>query len=459
MLRLMLISVILLYMLSVLIPGFKMDNFISLLCFAIVLMTIFQVKPFVKILGSIFLFFGVALLWISGASWQQYILSFGPMLDLITMFSLIPILGIPIQLGGYSGGIQTIIQKKVKTSGQLYIITSGISYFFSIFMNLASLPMTYYSIRTALDGYEVQNKEQFMSRSITRGFAMPLVWAPVTPIVGIVITMTGVSWASLLPYVIPLSIVGIGMDWYIAARNSKRQLKASSNVIANETAAAIETGINNRSSKVLQILLAIIIFNVSISLVETRLPYPFLICVSLLVIPFAFSWSFLLKRGREFGTQLKNHFYSLPKTKDQFFIYLSAGFFISTINVSHTNEWLDHWISKFITVAGADIFLVMLPLIPLGFAFLGLHPAVSLALMTEGLNPALIGISPHLLTVAMLAGAVSAFMVGPYNATLGLMSSIVKESSYKVSNWNLPFAGLYTVCVMLYLFILQMFLG
>lgn len=120
---------------------------------------------------------------------------------------------------------------------------------------------------------------------------------------------------------------------------------------------------------------------------------------------------------------------------------------------------LDAWVNKFINFAGVEIFLILLPLIPLALAFLGLHPAVSLALMTEGLNPEVVGISPHILTVAMLAGAVSAFLVGPYNATLGLMSSIVKESSYKVSNWNLSFASIYIGCVMLYLFILQLFLS
>ena len=140
--------------------------------------------------------------------------------------------------------------------------------------------------------------------------------------------------------------------------------------------------------------------------------------------------------------------------KDQFFIYLSAGFFISTIKVSHTDELLNNWISGVINVVGMEVFLIFLPLIPLGLAFLGLHPAVSLSLMAGALNPSVIGISPHILTVAMLAGAVSAFLVGPYNATLGLMSNIIKESSYKVSNWNLSFTSLYIGFVMVYLFIL-----
>lgn len=460
MLRFILFSVILLYLLNVLLPTLHFGPLISALSLVIVLWTLFKAKRFVQLLGSTFLILGIVLLWKSGVSWQQYVLSFGPMLDLLTMFTLIPILGIPIKLGGYSTGIQTIIQKKIKNSGQLYMITSGISYFFSIFMNLATLPMTYYSIRPALDIIPVKNKERFMSRAISRGFAMPLLWAPVTPIVGIVITMTKVSWVSILPYVVPLSILGMGIDWYIGSRKSKIMVPHQINSAIHETAATLETSQPTRSGRVIQILLAIIIFNVVISLVESWFPYPFLILISLMVIPFALAWSLFLKKGKEFGVHLYKHFQSFSVSmKDQFFIYLSAGFFISTINVSHTNVWLDSLVNKFIHFAGIEFFLILLPLIPLALAFLGLHPAVSLALMTEGLNPEGIGISPHILSVAMLAGAVSSFLVGPYNATLGLMSNIVKESSYKVSNWNLSFAGIYIGCVMLYLFVLQLIFG
>lgn len=448
MLRFIFLLVIFLYLLSTLLPQLDLGVLLSVLCLVIVLCTLWLAKRFVQVLGGTFLILGIVLLWKSGAHWHHYILSFGPMLDLLTMFTLIPILGIPIKLGGYSEGIQMIIQKKVKTSGRLYVITSAISYFFSIFMNLATLPMTYYSIRPSLDLYTVDSKERFMSRAITRGFAMPLLWAPVTPIVGIVITVTGVSWVSIVPYVVPLSILGLGMDWYIGARKSKKISIGEQSLSANETAATIEPSQLNRSIRVLHILLAIFLFIVVISIAESRFPYSFLVLVSLVVIPFAFIWSMFLRKGKEFGAQLQKHLQSFSiSMKDQFFIYLSAGFLISTINVSHTNELLYDWIIKFINMAGVEIFLILLPLIPLVFAFLGLHPAVSLALMTEGLNPATLGINPH---------AVSAFLVGPYNATLGLMSNLVKESSYKVSNWNLSFTALYIVSVMMYLFILQM---
>src|SRR5688572_5856394 len=100
MLRVMLFFVILLYLFSVLLPLLHLGVLISCLSLAIVLCTLFQAKRFVQLLGSTFLISGMVLLWTSGASWHQYILSFGPMLDLLTMFTLIPILGIPIKLGG-----------------------------------------------------------------------------------------------------------------------------------------------------------------------------------------------------------------------------------------------------------------------------------------------------------------------------------------------------------------------
>ncbi|MBB6444458.1 hypothetical protein [Bacillus benzoevorans] len=457
MLKYLFLSVIFLFLLSTLLPLPDIGLLISILCLMTILCTFWTAKRFVRILGSTFLIFGFVLLWSSQADWHQYLFSFGPMLDLLTLFTLVPILGIPIKIGGYSSSINTIIQKKVKTSGHLYILTSGISYFFSIFMNLATLPMTYYSISPLLKGFPVKHENRFMSRAITRGFAMPLIWAPVTPIVGIVIAMTGVSWVSILPYVIPLSVLGIVLDWYIGSRKSSKRMNPMDYLSANEMAATAENMNNyvNRPARVLQILLAIIIFIVLISIAEAQFTYSFLILVSLMVIPFSFIWSILLKKGREFIIQLLDHFQSYTVSmKDQFFIYLSAGFFISTIKGSHTDELLNGWIIGVINVVGMEVFLILLPLIPLGFAFLGLHPAVSLSLMAGALNPSAIGISPQILTVAMLAGAVSSFLVGPYNATLGLMSNMIKESSYKVSNWNLSFTALYIGFVMVYLFIL-----
>ncbi len=457
MLRFLFLSVIILYLISTLFPLFNIGWLISGMCLLIIVMTISNVKKLVRVLGSFFLLLGIGLLLYSEAAWQHYILSFGPMIDLLTLFTLVPILGIPIKIGDYNESLKIIIQKKVKTTGQLYRLTSGISYFFSIFMNLATLPMTYYSIKPALSYFPIKEENRFMSRAITRGFAMPLLWAPVTPIVGIVVTMTGVSWVSILPYVIPLSIMGLLIDWTLGQKRSTAKIEVTKKPATDELAVTLETGQNASPKRVIHILAAILIFNVIMSVLEATFDLTFIILVSILVIPFSLVWSLLINKGKEYAVQLLEQFKVVSiSMKDQFFIFLCAGFFISTIEISNSDVVLNQWVLNIVDVIGAEVFILILPLIPLALAFIGLHPAVSLSLVAGSLDPNVIGIAPHILTVAMLIGAVSSFLVGPYNATLGLMSNILKDSSFKVSNWNLSFTSIYVGFALVYLLLLEL---
>lgn len=449
---------ILLYLINELFTGIHLAPTISVICLLIVMLTALRVSKFVRVIGGTFLVLGLIMMVKSEAGLKDILFSFGPMLNLLTLFALVPLLAQPIKLGNYSENIQGFISRRVKSSTSLYSLTSGISYFFSIFMNLATLPMTYFSVRPAADAFPLEDKERFMSRAITHGFSMPLMWAPVTPIVGIVIDMTGVKWGGMLPYVLPLSVMGLLLDWYLGGyRKRGKGASYRTRSAIDETAATIEKPDRKASpGKLSHILLAIIIFNIVIAILEHWLSLSFLIVVSLLVIPFAFIWCGMLGKARDFKNGLANHYHHhLLKMKDQFFIFLSAGFFISAIEFSHTDHVVNEWITAFKDTIGIEIFVLLIPLIPLILAFAGLHPAVALALLAGTLDPHSLDISPYILTVSMLAGAVSAFLMGPYNATIGLMSTIVKTSSFKVSNWNFIFTVSFLSLTVLYLILLQ----
>jgi hypothetical protein len=450
---------IVLYLLNELLTGFDLSHVISIICFVIVSMTILKVSKFVRLIGGAFLVLGLIMLLKSNAGMGDILFSFGPMLNLLTLFALVPLLALPIKFGNYSENIQGFIAKRVRSSTSLYSLTSGISYFFSIFMNLATLPMTYFSVRPAADGFPLENRERFMSRAITHGFSMPLMWAPVTPIVGIVIDMTGVKWGAILPYVLPLSVMGLLLDWYTGGYMKRKRASFGTNTAIDETAAAIEgeSVKSRRAGKLSHILIAILLFNIMISILEHALSLSFLIVVSLLVIPFVFVWCLLLGQAGSFTSGLVEHYHHhLLKMKDQFFIFLSAGFFLSAIEFSSADHVVNGWIMLFKNVIGIEIFILFIPLIPLILAFIGLHPAVSLALLAGTLDPHSLDVSPYILTVSMLAGAVAAFLMGPYNATIGLMSTIVKTSSYKVSNWNSLFTISFLCLALLYLIVLQL---
>jgi len=447
MIRIIFMSAIILYLFNQLFPNSILEIMMSVAALLAVIISIKYVGKGVLLLGLLFLGFGTYLMIQSRAQFFEYVFAFGPMLNLLTLFALIPILALPIRLGKYADDVELVIKKKVKTPNQLYMVSSGVSYFLSSFMNLASLPMAYYSIRPSLKNFQIQHKDRFMTRSITRGFGMPVLWTPVTPIVGIVIEMTGVNYGSMIQLLIPLSIAGLLMDWMMVTFYTRRKGIAATDEITRaeqEMAATVERDGKNSIVRLSHILLAILLLNLVIIVIEQFRELSFILLISLLVIPFSFAWSLILGKIKEYVVGLKNHFKNhLPKMKDQFFLFLSAGFFISAINMSGMNHTINAIVSEVVSVAGVQLFLVILAFIPLLFAFAGLHPAVTFVLIVEALDPAVLGIPSFLLALAMIGSAVPAFLMGPYNATIGVMSNIIDRDPFKISNWNIPFCAMY----------------
>jgi hypothetical protein len=452
------------YLCSVFYSSKLLDIIISLSSLIIVISVFPTVKRFVQGMGSIFLLIGVLLLFLHGSAWTNYFYGFGNMLKVLSLFALIPIISIPIVLGNYAIRIQAMIQSKIKDSAVLYMVTSGMAYILSSFMSLATLPMIYRTIRPSLDMYPIEHKERFISRAITHGYSMPIVWTPVAPIVGIIIEMTGVRWSSILPIVIPFSLVGLVLDMLIGKWNANHRPNKMNQTVSAEVSAARESmeqlsgqklGLE-KSSHPLQILLAILIFNGLILILEEFSSFSFLLLVTVSVIPFAVVWSLLLGKGKLFVVESKSMLHKhLLGMKEQFFIFLSAGFMISAIQSTGAGHSINLGLIVVKDFVGADVFLLIIPLIPFALAFIGIHPAVGLALVAEALNPKALGISVEITAIAMLVGATMAFMMGPYNATTNMTASLSGKSSYQVSNWNAPFTLLYLLLSMLLLLLLK----
>lgn len=466
MVKYLFVASIAVYILSNFFQNTAITYLVSIMAILSISATIFRVQRFVMVLGLVFLGLGVWMLLHGGAQYQQYILSFGKMLDLLSLFALVPIFALPIRLGNYALSVQEVIRKKINNSSQLYWVTSGLSFLLSSFMNVATLPMMYYSIRNSVDLFPIKDKVRFMSRSITRGFCMPLLWAPVTPIVGIVIEMTKVSWSSMLRIMLPLSALGLLLDWltgmFVARREGKKrsgEANPTSPETVRELASAGEVYPVKRQGKLAHILAAIVIINVLIWASELIFDMGFLLIVSMLVIPISFAWSLYLGAGKLFFKGLKMHLDThVTKMKDQFYIFLCAGFFLSTIQVSGFEDQINAVILHVKDILGQHLFITLVPIIPFALAFSGIHPAVALALVAQALDPKILMINPEILTVAMLGGAVPAFLMGPYNATLGIMSNIVNQSNFRLSYWNAPFTMLYLLLIMLTLIVLQFIL-
>ncbi|WP_031263923.1 hypothetical protein [Sporolactobacillus laevolacticus] len=436
---------ILSYILSSLFPSqYFIRVSVSALCMLEVCVSLRDVRGLALLFGGFFLSAGSLMLFLSHAQVIHFVTSFGEMIQMVTLFALIPILSLPIRYGHYSDEVRGLIQQKINSPKQFYALTSGISFFFSSFMNLAALPMTYQSIYSSVSQFPITNKNRYLSRAITHGYAMPLLWSPITPIVGTVLYLTGTAYSKVLPYLLLLSIGGLLLDWGTANR-IPRFMNGHWQKTRKEIAVSKSGTIAGyHSAKLLHIAGAILLLNGIITLLDHYFNVSFLFLVSLIVLPFAYFWSALIGQAKPFFSGVRHHFQTyIPKMQNQFFIFLTAGFFITALRVSHADAIVTQWVDMLIQVTGLRVFLVVLPFIPFALAFIGLHPAVGLALISEALRSQVLHQSPIVVTVAMLGGAIPAFLMGPYNATLGMMSSLIDEKPFTLSNWNFSFTMLY----------------
>ncbi|RYL92458.1 hypothetical protein [Sporolactobacillus sp. THM19-2] len=443
--RFLYLAAMLSYIAATLLPASDFpDTAVSVLCLLAVLTSLPAVRGPVLFFGLGFLAGGILLLARSGITPAAYVTSFGDMIQMVTLFAFIPILTFPVRFGDYAEQIRHLVRKRLRGTNSLYLLTSAAAYLFSSFMNLAALPLTYDTIARSAGDYPIGKKKRFLTRAITHGYAMPLVWSPLTPIVGTVLDLTGTEYAPVLPYLIGLSAAGLTLDWLTAGLILRR---AESGPVRNtRTEVAAARALRDRPYRLIHIPVALIILNGLIILLDQWLKQSFLFLVTLLVLPFSGIWCLLIRRGALFFPAVRHHFNTwLPKMVHPFFIFLSAGFFITTLHVSGADATLTEWVAIVIRRTDLRVFLVVLPLIPFALAFLGLHPAVSLALIAGSVHSGSFFHTPVVITVAMLGSAVPAFLMGPYNATLSMMSGIVDEKPFTLSKWNFSFTWRYLV--------------
>ncbi|WP_018132760.1 hypothetical protein [Effusibacillus pohliae] len=453
------LSLIGLYLIATLFRLQGLVPVISLLSLLAVILSIPGSSRLVQALTGLFLLTGSLMLWSGHIDWYSYVTAYGGMLNLLSLFALIPLLALPIPLGGYNTAIEQVLQRRVNTPQQLYRTVSGLAFFLSSFLNLATLPLMYYSVQGAVTRFGIRNSKRFTSLGMIHGYALPILWTPVAPIVGVVMDLTKANWLRMFPLLFGLSVVSLLLDWLLQqvaghqVAKKRLPLETKAEISLRELAATADSATCSGShspskQKLTELAGAVILFLMLVVVLEHWLPFGLVTTVTILSLPFAFAWAMLLGQAKSFWREVHNHVtVQIPKMGEQFAIFLSAGFFVKALQLSGYSETINGAVLQIERAIGVGAFLACLPLLPLVLAYLGMHPVVAITLLAQSLDPASLSVSANALTLALLGGAVTTFIMGPFNATLGIMSSLIKENPFRISLWSWPF----TVCFLLLL--------
>jgi hypothetical protein len=396
----------------------------------------------VKIISALFLAGGGVLAITHGIPQSSLYLLFGKMMDLLSLFTLIPFMAIPVLVGNYSSAIMQMLAHYAANERSLYRVVMLIGYGLASVMNLAALPMAYYSIQPAVKRLHLDDEDKFMEKSIVFGYAMPLVWSPIAAVVGGVVQVTRADWFWILPFSLILSAIGVALGFLLSPRAA-----AAAQTAAARDNAAPPAGAMNPWWKLGQMLAAIVTFVAAMTVLQKGLSISIVTAVTLLSIPFAAAWSLLLRQSGAFFRHAAAQIRQIGNLHDQFAVFLSAGFFVTVLRTAGLAPAIDGFLVQLSHTLGTTWFLVAIPLLPVLLSMVGMHPLVSIALLGESLNPSVIGIRPEWVAVAYLGGGVTTFILSPFNATLTVMGGILKRNPLELMKWNLPFCILYLAVV------------
>lgn len=410
-------------------------SFLALLC---IVVSLPACAPVARVLTLLFLAGGYLMLWSAGVEWSQYLLAHGELLYLLALFAVLPLLCIPVELGAYGASIETVLRSRISGLFQLNCVVTVLAYLCGSFMSLAAIPIMMTSLAPVVGVYPLRQPQRFATVATTYGYVLPILWTPVSGVVGVVLHGLRIEWTALLPSLVGLSIAGLLLNW---ALFWLIELRGRPVAVMPPAPATGEPSARPALRHLGQMLLAIVLMIALIAVSDQLLKIGMLTVVTLLAIPFSLGWSMVLGKSRLYARAAALHMtLRLPRLADQFAIFLAAGFFVSAMHLSGVDHVVNQAFLALHQALGTRVFLLAMPLMALAAAMAGLHPLVAIALLGQSLKPDVLGIDAELLALTLIGSSVLTYMLGPFSGTLGLMQSLTRIPGYRLALWNLPYA-------------------
>ena len=415
-------------------PLMPVASVLALLC---IVVSLPACGPVARTLTLLFLAGGSLMLWRAGAGWQQYVLAHGEMLYLLALFAVLPLLSIPVRLGAYGAAIETVLRARISGLFQLNCVVTTLAYLCGSFMSLAAVPIMMTSLAPVVQSYPLRDPKRFAAVATIYGYVLPILWTPVSGVVGVVLYSLRLEWTALLPLLAGLSIAALLLNWALFWLLESRTAPPA----APMPPAAGQPPLAPALRRLAQMLLGILLMVTLIAVFDRLLKIGMLTVVTLLAIPFAWGWSIALGKSRLFMRAAAEHMTSqLPRLADQFAIFLAAGYFVGAMHLSGADHTVNQAFVALHQALGTRLFLLAMPLMALAAAMAGVHPLVAIALLGQSLKPEVLGIDVRLLALTLIGSSVLTYMLGPFSGTLGLMQSLTRIPGYRLALWNLPYA-------------------
>lgn len=386
-----------------------------------------------KLLSSIFVGTGLLLLITYPiASWGT-ILFLNENLSLLSLLFMLPWMNSVVRAGRYDRRINQLLSANVRSMGQLYQRASVTSYILVAFINLSALSLSQAVLKQNLQAHEAELQQKFIVKTTLRAFAVALCWSPMEILVAISVDATGVSYFTMLPWLMLVSFLTLTLDGLLGRWRYK-------SISYNAPQEAVSTkGI----LKPISILAsALSLFLLTIVLIGNIFDLNFILTVTIVIFPFAFAWAFAMGRIKSFLA------IGIPVWRERnnnmqnfILLFVSLAFFSTALNQTPLLQTIQ---APFLAMENAPwIVLFMIQFTYLLMSMIGIHPIATIAVLIEAVAPLFAVVNPLSFSIVLVSGALATATVGTYGITVNISAMNTGLNPYRITWMNMPYAIVY----------------
>lgn len=370
-------------------------------------------------------------------------------LYMVVMFTLVPLLRIPIQHGGYSKALQDVFRRFVHTKRRFYLLVSFIASFVGVLVNMAVVPLVHELCRAS----DFSADKRLLCSAISRGFATCTIWSPTMASIALIIQLTGAKWHLFFPFGI-LSGVILGLIGFIMMLFEEKKMGKE---LREEVPEQVIGTINYRKVIELSIFGTILISSIAVISLITGIHTITLVSVAAVAYPVL--WLAIIGRLPVLFREFKGEYYqkSLPSLKNEVTLFVGAGLFATSIAYSHLGDYVPR-IFSLLVGNNVILFSIVVVLVCIILSALGVHPIVTVTVISGTIKASAYGVSPTYMAMILAIAWTMGISISPSAANIIAISGLTGQSPVEVGlRWNGGFALVSSIVLIIVITIFRWF--
>lgn len=417
------------------------------LVFVAIALLLPQLRGMTLWLTTSFMAGGVALMLLQRAEAQVWFEAASINVTLVTLFVFAPLFGIPVRIPEYVEALKRFYDTRVRSRIVLFTGTQLLTQIMGVFINVGSIPVVYHlaSVRPQ------PGMSQLLANALNRGFAGAIFWSPYFAAMALVTSALSLYWSMLLPYMLGLALLSLLVSLAVDYRGLRDKGSLSMQERVENTDGVEQVKEQGKLPFPKGLALYLVTAIGVILLLERLIELPMVIITCIAAVIFPLIWCLAKGAMVTYRQGLVNHVtVTLPALRKEITLFLAAGFFSGSIGTTGFGAFMPELLET-IPLPVSLSFSVITVLLITVTSLAGLHPIVLVTILANGIDPAVVDISPVYFGILLLGSWGVSNSISPASAVNNLLAGLFKKSVFELAIPNYRFAACMALTLLLYL--------